>query len=80
MNTVSERVKTVLSRVFNVGEEVVNENSSPDTIEKWDSMGHLNLAVALEEEFKTELSEEEIMELMNFKLIVLMLKEKTGLQ
>jgi acyl carrier protein len=71
-----DRIKKVMRSIFNT--EVINEDASPDNIETWDSLHHLNLAVALEEEFSIELSEEDIMELMNFKLIELKIAEKTA--
>ena len=77
---VENRVKKVLSLVFEKEENYFNELSSPDNVDTWDSIAHINLAVALEKEFNLELNEEEIMELMNFKLIVLIIKEKTGLE
>lgn len=77
---VENRVKKVLSLVFEKEENYFNELSSPDNVDTWDSIAHINLAVTLEKEFNLELSEEEIMELMNFKLIVLIIKEKTGLE
>ena len=78
MNETREKIKNVMSAVFSIDADSINENSSPDNIEEWDSLRHLNLAVALEEAFNIELSEEDIMELMNFKLIELKIKEKIG--
>ena len=78
MNEIQEKIKDVMSIVFNIDSGSITENSSPDDIEEWDSLRHLNLAVALEEAFKIELSEEDIMELMNFRLIELKIKEKTA--
>ena len=37
------------------------EESSPDTIASWDSLGHLNLVIALEEEFGIRLSAEDML-------------------
>lgn len=78
MNELSSKIKSVMSLVFEIDESQITEESSPDTISEWDSLRHLNLAVSLEETFKIELSEEDIMELMNFKLIELKIREKLG--
>jgi acyl carrier protein len=56
----------------------VNEESSPDTIEKWDSLKHMNLVLALEEEFNVSFLDFEIIELLNVQIIVETLKEKLG--
>ena len=62
--------------VFEVPTEQINDESSPDTIESWDSLKHMNLVVALEEEFETEFSNDEIVEMMNYLLIIEVLKNK----
>ena len=76
MNELESKIKHVMAVVFDVEQGAIDNDASPDTIETWDSMRHLNLAVALEEAFGIELSEEDIMELMNYKLIELKIKEK----
>lgn len=70
------RIKNIMASVFEIDASLINENSSPDNIERWDSLRHMNLIVALEEEFEIQFIEDEIVELLNFKLIYLTLKEK----
>ena len=47
----------------------IDDNTSPDTLESWDSLKHMNLIIALEEEFLVDLSDEDIIEMINYKLI-----------
>ena len=68
-NKKKERIKNVMSAVFEIPEEQIKDNSSPDTIGSWDSLRHMNLIVALEEEFKVELTDDEILDMMNYKSI-----------
>jgi acyl carrier protein len=49
--------------------EEINEEFSPDTIEKWDSLKHMNLI----------LSPEEIVEMLSVEIIIETLNEK-GIQ
>ena len=63
------RIKNVISSVFEISESDINDDSSPDTIESWDSLKHMNLIIALEEEFKVELTDNEILDMMNYKSI-----------
>ena len=63
--------------VFNVDPDEINEITAPDNLEAWDSLKHMNLVVALEEEFNVEFDDDEIEGLLNFQLIVLTLEEKT---
>ena len=69
------RIKKVMSDVFNIDIESINNNSSPDNIENWDSLKHMNLIVALEEVFGVEFDDNDIENLLNFQLINLTIKE-----
>jgi len=70
------RIKKVMSDVFNIDIILINNNSSPDNIKNWDSLKHMNLIIALEEEFEIEFSDEEIVDSMNYALIVNILSFK----
>ena len=62
--------------VFNIGVDSINNDSSPDNIENWDSLKHMNLIVALEEEFEVEFDDEEIVDSMNYALILNIVSNK----
>ena len=61
------RIKNVMAAVFGISIEDINEESSPDSIDNWDSLNLMNLAVSLEEEFDIEFDDDEIAEMLNFK-------------
>jgi acyl carrier protein len=69
------RIKQVMSAVFEVPLESINEDASTDTIENWDSLRHLNLILALEEEFGVTIPDEEVGNLVNYKLIELVIND-----
>lgn len=71
------RILQILSNVFEVEITTLNEDSSIDNIENWDSIRHLNLILALEEEFKITIPDEEVGDLVNFKLIELIINEQS---
>jgi len=76
--TVSENEKklvNVMATVFETVADQINEDASPDTIETWDSLHHMNLVLALEEAFDIEFTEDQTVEIMNYKLIKLVLQE-----
>lgn len=64
------RIKKVMSNVFNINQNTINIESSPDNIENWDSLKHMNLIFALEEEFNIEFDDEEILDSLSFALIL----------
>ena len=68
-NTVQNRIKNVMSAVFELPVNQITDDSSPDTIASWDSLKHINLVVALEEEFEVEFTDDDIVEMMNYPLI-----------
>ncbi len=64
-----------MADVFLLDVSEINENSSPDSIPQWDSIGHLNLVTAIEEEFGIKIEDEQITQMLNFKLVVEIIKE-----
>ena len=70
------RILKIVSQVMEVPLEQINEESSPDTVKNWDSLKHMNLILALEEEFNITFSDGEIVEMLNVEIIVEVLKEK----
>ena len=70
------RIKQVMSDVFNIDINSINDTSSPDNIENWDSLKHMNLITALEEEFGVIFDDQEIVDSMNYALIVNILNFK----
>ena len=71
-----DRIKKVISAVFKVPVKEINDKSSPYTIESWDSLKHMNLVVALEEEFDVHFNDEDIVEIMNYSLIKIILSKR----
>lgn len=59
MSTFDE-VRSIASDIFGVPSAKLTADSSPETVETWDSVQHLSLVVALEEKFSMQLTPEEI--------------------
>jgi acyl carrier protein len=75
MEKYKDQIRKVMSIVFEVPVDEITETSSPDNIEKWDSIKHLTLILALEEEFTINIPDEEVGNLLNYKLIELIVNE-----
>ena len=75
MNFTEVKLKKVLADVFKIEVAAVNEATSVDTVERWDSLNHLNLILPLESEFGVSFSEEQSVEIMNYPLIKMVLLE-----
>lgn len=74
--TIDNRLKGVFSKIFDIDLSYIDKDSSPDTIENWDSLNHMNLIIALEQEFNLSFSMGEIVEMLNYQLIVIILESK----
>ncbi len=71
-----ERTRQIVADLFDLPQEQIAPGSSPDTIEGWDSLQHLNLTLALEQEFDLQFTPEEIEQLLSVELVVDLLEEK----
>jgi acyl carrier protein len=60
LNPTFEQVQAIASDIFGVPAGKITADSSPETIENWDSMQHLNLVLAIEEKFGVQLAPEDI--------------------
>ena len=75
MASIEERIHRIVSDLFDVPVETVNDEQSPDTLQKWDSIAHINLVLSLEQEFGISLSPEDASEILSVRLIKIILSE-----
>jgi acyl carrier protein len=68
-------LKKVMASVLKVDVSVIDENSSMDNIKSWDSLGHMNLVLALEDEFKVVIPDEDAGNITSYKLIAVVLND-----
>ncbi len=71
-----ERLNVVFRDVFDDEEISVNENTTANDIEDWDSLEHINLIVAIEEEFGIKFSMNEVTHMKNVGDMVKLISEK----
>jgi len=71
-----ERVQRIVADTMQCPIEEITPASSPDTVATWDSIAHLNLVMALEQEFGIALEPEEIEQLLSVELIAALMEEK----
>jgi len=73
---VEKKLKEIMSIVFNEPIENINDKSSFESIDKWDSLAHLNLIIAIEESFNVKLSDNEVEDSLSFNSLKKILKNK----
>jgi acyl carrier protein len=72
----ADDVRRVIADVLGVEPAGLAPESSPDTVESWDSVQHLNLIIALEQEFGVRFAPEEIEEALSVAAIAEMVRRK----
>ena len=70
-----DKIRQIVSDVCGVPVDTITDDSSPDSIETWDSMSHLHLILALESEFNVEFSPDDSLEMLSVGLIRTVLKD-----
>lgn len=63
IQTIIERMNCIFCEVFDDDEIEINESTTGDSIEEWDSLGHIELIIAVESEFGIKFSTAEIAEM-----------------
>src|SRR5271170_7037004 len=69
------QVRNIASDIFGIPAHQITAESSPQTIENWDSMQHLNLVLAVEEKFGVQFDPEEIERMKNVGAVVTLVEK-----
>ena len=76
-NEVFERLNKVFREVFDDETITLSENTTANDIEGWDSLTHINVIIAVQEEFDVKFSVKEIIAMKNVgKLVDIILGER----
>jgi len=70
------KLQDIFRDIFDDYNLVVNESTSSDDIEDWDSLTQISLTTAIEKEFEVKFTIQEFMELKNVGEMVLLLTSK----
>ncbi len=71
-----ERVRGIAADVLQVPATAITMESSTENIESWDSVHHLNLVLALEQEFDLQFEPEEMDQMHSIAHIVQVIENK----
>jgi acyl carrier protein len=70
MADIAERLKGLFISVLGVDEKEFGIGKTHDDFEKWDSLSHMSIVSAIEEEFKISLDVDEISEMDTIKKMI----------
>lgn len=58
-----------MSAVFDIDKDNIGDDASTTNLENWDSINHMNLVLAIEEEFNIVFDDDEIVEITSLNSI-----------
>ena len=70
-----DALRQLMATMLDVPLESIDADASMDTIPNWDSLRHMNLVLALEDEFEVSIPDEDAGNITSYKLIKLVLEE-----
>jgi len=71
-----ETLRRIAGDIFNQAPESLAPDSSPETIEAWDSVQHLSLVLAVEEHFSVQIEPEEFEKMNSLEAISTLVESK----
>lgn len=71
-----DTLKDVMATVLGITAESINDDTSMDTVDNWDSIKHMNLVLAIEEEFGISIPDEDAANITSYPLIRFVLDEQ----
>jgi acyl carrier protein len=68
---VEQKIKSIMAETFKVELNAINEDASPDNLDRWTSLKHVDLVLNLQQAFDIEFTDSQIVEeLLTYKTIV----------
>ena len=74
MTELKQKIISIMADIFELDAADIPDDASPGVIENWDSIRHMNLIVALEEEFDVRFNDTDIVDLITIPLIESIIK------
>lgn len=63
-------VRSIMSEILGCEPHCIDEDTTMDSLEEWDSLQHLNLILALEQAFSVRFTTDEVTEMQSFEKII----------
>ena len=76
MSDIERRTRVVMGKVLQIPPQDISVDASRETLAAWDSLKHMNLILALEDEFGVEFNDQEIAGINSLNLLLEALRIK----
>jgi acyl carrier protein len=70
------KLKTIMAEALTIPMERIDDSTTMDNVDTWDSLRHMELVVAIEQSFQIEFSAEEFIQMTSFAEIKRVLGDK----
>jgi acyl carrier protein len=74
----NEKLVEIVAELFDLEPTAVDDALTPEDVELWDSMNHLRLVSAVEEEFQIKLSMQEIESIRSLAVLRALVEQRTS--
>ena len=72
---IEKKLKKIFVETFNIKDKEIKINSTMKNIDKWDSLNHIGLINSIEQVFDLSFKDEEVINMTNFKKIIIKIKQ-----
>ncbi len=79
MSDVSSKLEQTFKRVFGLPADADVRSMSGETHARWDSIGHITLILAVEQEFSIALAPEEVSDACTYEAMEALVRRKVGM-
>ena len=70
-----DKIKKIMSEIFNLDINQINNDSAISNVEKWDSLTHISLIISIEKEFDLEFSPLETVNMISLEAILRIIRK-----
>jgi len=78
MSDTISQIKEVFARVLETDPAQIEASTSPDSLDAWDSIAHVQLILALEKSFSIKIAPDEGIGIENFDMACRLIESKLG--
>ena len=76
MDNVKDKLLGVMEDIFQIDKSLISTETSSETLKEWDSLKHMILLMAIEEEFEFRFTDDEMVKCVSVASILELLESK----
>lgn len=78
MDSVEEKLKDIFTTLFTLSKDEIRPESSPETIQTWDSVQNLHMIMEIEETFGISITEDDVERMKTFSDVAKVIQNHLG--